>query len=40
VPPPCHFASICSARHRKLSKRPHSAKTQVLFGSAPSVVGR
>src|ERR1700688_1347205 len=35
VPPPCHFAFICSARHRKPSRRPHP---QVSFGSAPNVV--
>src|SRR6267378_3220556 len=35
VPPPCHFAFICSAQHRKPSRRSHP---QVSFGSAPNAV--
>src|SRR6266567_871495 len=39
VPPPCHFASNCSARHRKPSKR-SLPPVRVICGLAPSVVGR
>ncbi len=37
---PCHFASSCSAQHRKLSKRSHPPMTQICFGSAPNVGDR
>src|SRR5258708_38948100 len=36
-PPPCHFVFSCWARHRKPSKRLPLPRTQLLFGSAPSV---
>src|SRR6202023_2875259 len=39
VPPPCHFASNCSAGHRKPSKRP-PPPVRAIFGLVPSVVGR
>ena len=37
VPPPCHFAFSCSARHHKPSKRsPQLVRT--IFGAVPSAV--
>src|SRR2546426_8939378 len=39
VPPPCHFASNCSAWHRKPTKR-SPPPVRAIFGLAPSVVGR